>query len=195
MTSLRLVGVLTGLGVACALILTLVAQTTAPRIAANHAAYLQKAVLQVVPGGVTQEPLEWEGVQAFEVRNAGNELQGYAVVCETRGFQDVIAFIYGYDPNRESVTGMKVLSSRETPGLGDKIEKDAIFLEHVSNIAVPVENDALVHQVEFVKPGQRLHEWQVDAISGATISSRAVVKGLSDSTALWVPQLKKRRSP
>ena len=43
------------------------------------------------------------------------------------------ACLYGYKPDRKKlVLGMEVLESRETPGLGDKIYKDAEFVGVVS---------------------------------------------------------------
>ena len=51
-----------------------------------------------------------------------------AVPAAGPGFQDTIALLYGYQPAEQRVVGMEVLESRETPGLGDKIFKDAEFV-------------------------------------------------------------------
>ena len=55
-------------------------------------------------------------------------LVGFAIPAEGAGFQDTIKLIYGFDAASHRVVGMGVLESRETPGLGDKIAKDADFL-------------------------------------------------------------------
>ena len=62
---------------------------------------------------------------------------------------------------------MKVLESKETPGLGDKIEKDSTFVEAFEGVGAPIVG---------VKKGREsgAHE-EVVMITGATISSRAVI--------------------
>jgi electron transport complex protein RnfG len=43
------------------------------------------------------------------------------------------------------------------------------------------------HPIELVKHGEKTDPWQVEAITGATISSRAVTSILRESTAAAVP--------
>jgi Na+-translocating ferredoxin:NAD+ oxidoreductase subunit G len=40
-----------------------------------------------------------------------------------------------------------------------------------------------------VKHGSKQHAWEIDAISGATVTSRAVAKGINDSAAELLPLL------
>ena len=76
---------------------------------------------------------------------------------------------------------MTVLESRETPGLGDKIYKDAKFVAEFRTLVVePV--------IELIK-GHGDKANQVDAITGATISSRAVVKILNQTNTVWRPRI------
>ena len=76
---------------------------------------------------------------------------------------------------------MEVLESRETPGLGDKIIKDADFVGAFRDLAV---EPAIV----AVKSG-RSRDNEVDAISGATISSKAVVKIINASNQRWMERI------
>jgi len=55
--------------------------------------------------------------------DAGSQLKGVAVSRGESGFQDVVQLIFGFDPATGKLLGMKVLDSKETPGLGDKIFK------------------------------------------------------------------------
>ncbi len=64
---------------------------------------------------------------------------------------------------------MEILDSRETPGLGDKIYKDAAFVANFASLSVDPE-------IVAVKKGNKSAPNQIDAITGATISSKAVVK-------------------
>jgi electron transport complex protein RnfG len=170
---------------------------TQPRIARNRAEALGAAIYEVLPGARNREALSFrqgelapvEGADAdpaaAEAIFAGYDEEGtrigFAIPAEGPGFQDTIKLIYGYDPERRRIVGMRVLESRETPGLGDKIIKDESFVSNFSDLRVTPE-------VVVVKRG-RTSDNQVDAISGATISSNAVVKIINQSNARWLERL------
>ena len=48
---------------------------------------------------------------------------------------------------------------------------------------------ALANEVKVVKHGAKTQAWQIDAISGATVTSRAVGKGINDAAQLLLPRL------
>ena len=77
--------------------------------------------------------------------------------------------------------GMEVLESKETPGLGDKIFKDMEFVGAFRDLAVEPE-------VVVTKKGST-GDNEVDAISGATISSKAVVRIINQANARWLGSL------
>ena len=83
------------------------------------------------------------------------------------------------------------MESKETPGLGDKIEKDPAFLENFEQLDVALANDGaeLRNAIVTVKQGEKENAWEVDGITGATISSRAIGDILRESTDYWVPLL------
>ncbi len=92
---------------------------------------------------------------------------GYAVTGAEPGFQDFIHLIFGYDAGTRRLLGMKVLESKETPGLGDKIFKDMNFVTGFQGVETPIAG---------VKQGAATGaENEVDMITGATISSRTVI--------------------
>jgi len=191
----RLVATLTVAGLFSGLSIVGAYRTTLPRIQANQRAALERAVLEVLPGTLRFERLSWDGARLaagaagqgtlqesiFAGYGAGDTLVGYAVPASGAGFQDTIKLIYGLDPSGQRVLGMTVLESRETPGLGDKIYKDPKFVGEFRELVVePV--------IELIK-GHGNAANQVDAITGATISSRAVVKILNQANAVWRPRL------
>jgi electron transport complex protein RnfG len=186
--TLAVAGALSGLAVVGAYRLTL------PAITANQAAALERAVLEVLPGASRMEALAWDGGALMPAAGAARDapvvyaghaadgrLVGYAIRSAGAGFADTIELLYGYDPARRRVVGLAVLASRETPGLGDKIYKDARFVGEFADLAVDP-------AVALVKGhGEAPHE--VDAITGATISSRAVVRIVNAGNAEWQPRL------
>jgi electron transport complex protein RnfG len=185
------------------LLIVAVFQWTLPIIKASRAQALREAVFQVIPGvsrvttfrlqdDGTLARLEGEDERAAKVyagySDAG-KLAGVAIPAQGQGYQDVIKIIYGYDPGRQAIVGMKVLESKETPGLGDKIGKDPAFLANFDALDVTLGDDgqALRHAIEVVKAGAKQQPWQIDAITGATISSKAVGRMLGESSRAWLP--------
>ncbi len=197
-SSLRLAGSLAIAGLISGLILVFVYLATKPRIERNRAEAMRAAIYKVLPGTDSIEAfkLDASGLAAFEGkagaptketlvyrgRDANDRVIGWAVPASGPGFQDDIVLIYGFDPARQAIIGMEVLESRETPGLGDKIAFDEAFRANFKELK-------LEPKLELVKKGEKTAPHQVDAITGATISARAVVNILSKSTDEWVPRL------
>lgn len=203
--TLRLVLTLTVAGLLSGLAIVGVYQATLPAIQANQAAALRRAVFQVLPGSERLQALVLEDGALVPRRpadggergsaeeggterepiyggyTAGGELVGYAVPAAGAGFQDTIRLLFGLDPAAERVVGMEILESRETPGLGDRIFKDQGFVAEFRSLAVEP-------PVELVK-GHGPEPHQVDAITGATISSKAVVDIVNQGVAAWRPHL------
>lgn len=191
----RLVATLTIAGLFSGLSIVVAYRTTLPRIQANQRAALERAVFEVLPGTTRLERFSWNGTalaastsdqgalqdSIFAGYDAADALVGFAVPGAGAGFADTIKLIYGLDPSGQRVLGMMVLESRETPGLGDKIYKDEKFVAEFRALVVePI--------VELIKGhGEKTN--QVDAITGATISSRAVVKILNEANAVWRPRI------
>ncbi len=199
-----------GVGLLCSLLIVSVYLGTAPRIAHNRAVALERAIFQVLPGARSSRTFRLDataGAERFQpVENPaegdllvyagydeGGELVGLAVEASGMGYQDVIGVLYGYAFRQEAIVGMRVLESRETPGLGDKIETDPSFLANFERLDVSLDESgsAPLHPIEAVKPGEKEQPWQVDGITGATISSVAIAGILRDSTAVWIPRLRR----
>jgi electron transport complex protein RnfD len=183
-----------GVGVICALLIVAVYVSTLAIIARNHAAALERAVLEVVPGAATFRRHDL-GQPVYAAFDTEGRLAGIALEAQGMGYQDTVRILYGYDPRQQAVVGMRVLQSRETPGLGDRVETDPAFTANFNalDVRLAADGDSLAHPVELVKPGEKTAPWQIDAISGATITSAAVAEMLARSTAHWVPLLYKKR--
>lgn len=201
---------LVGVGMACGLLIVSVFVLTGPVIARNEAAALQRAVFQVLPGAVARQSFTLASDNTFrpalpddlprQMVHAGYDatgsLVGVAIPAEGMGYQDTIRVLYGYDPARQVIVGMQVLASKETPGLGDKIEKDPAFIANFKALDVSLADDdhSLRHNIEAVKSGAKTSPWQVDGITGATISSKAIARILDQSSAQWLPLVYAQRA-
>jgi electron transport complex protein RnfG len=195
--SLRMMATLGTAGLCSGLAVVGIFLLTQPRIERNRAEALEAAIFRVLRGASSRAAFvrrDGDLVRRGEAAGAApagsivyagydedGALLGFAIPAEGPGFQDTIKLIYGYDPDARRVVGMEVLESRETPGLGDKILKDDAFLENFRDLAVAPE-------VVVVKGG-RSRDNEVDAISGATISSKAVVRIINDANGRWLEPL------
>jgi electron transport complex protein RnfG len=196
-----------GVGVLCGLLIVGVFQWTRPVIARNRAEALQRAIFQVLPEARSSATFQLTAEERFErvdgetrgapLVHAGYDaeqrLVGLALEAEGMGYQDVIHVLYGYSFAEDAIIGIRVLESRETPGLGDKIETDAAFLENFVRLDVSLRDDLLdiLHPIEMVKHGTKEHPWQIDGITGATISSKAIANILNHSASWWVPRIRR----
>jgi len=195
-----------GVGVFCGLVIVSVFQVTRPVIERNKAEALQKAIFHVLPNASTSTTHRLDesgGFQVLEGEGFGeqlvyagyddrNELVGLAVEAQGMGYQDVIGLIYGYSFAEEAIIGIQVLESKETPGLGDKIETDQAFLENFERLDVSLVDDLseLANSIVPVKHGEKTNPWEVDGITGATISSVAIAEILDRSAQYWVPRIR-----
>lgn len=178
----RLLSTLAVAGALAGLLLVVVFQATDPAIQAHRARVLAEAVDEVlggperyetlflVDGEFTPDPVDVDTLgleRVYQGYDAQGRPLGIAIEGGEPGFQDVIGLIFGYDPTSGHVLGMKVLESKETPGLGDKIEKDSVFVSRFMGVIAPLLG---------VKRGAgRGVEGEVEMITGATISSRTVI--------------------
>lgn len=195
-SSFRLIITLGIAGFLAGVVLVAVYLYTKPMIAQNKADALREAVYKVLEGTTsfetlvmvdgklmltTEAPAEAKPDELPAIylgRNDQEMLTGFAIPSEAIGFQDVIAVLFGYDPVEKKIIGMEVLESKETPGLGDKIYKDEDFVRQFQSLAVEP-------SIKAVKPGEKNTDNQVATISGATISSVAVVDILNKGIAQW----------
>lgn len=200
--TLGLIAMFAGLSV------VLVFEYTDPIIKEKERLALEKAVFEVIPG-VEQEKatrasyaLDADGLvrldeteageaNLFAVYDGSGELAGIALQGAAQGYQDVVRTLFAYDPGCECIVGLTVMKSTDTPGMGDKktVEGNANFMANFEALSVELTADksSVAHPVETVKNGTKAQPWEVDAISGATITSRAIGNGIRETTDKLLP--------
>ena len=201
--SFKMLRAMVGIGVLCALLIVLTYEGTLPRVEKLRAAALEKAIFKVLPGTVSTQTFhlnsqntfiaigeeEVDGSLVYAGYDGNDQLIGVAIEGRGMGYADIISILYGFDVANEKIVGIYVLESKETPGLGDKIEKDPNFLANFEALDVTLsENKSTVqNKIVPVKNGEKNNPWEVDGITGATISSRAIGNILGESTMEWAP--------
>ena len=114
------------------------------------------------------------------------KMVGHVVKADGQGYADKIELLVGLDAKGKNITGLFVLDQKETPGLGAKILEDGWrgqFKEKSTDKTLSV-----------VKGGGA-GEDEIDAISGATISSRSVTGIVNTAVANVASQLQAADSP
>lgn len=128
-----------------------------------------------------------DGVEKSETINevydaldgSGNKV-GNVLKVTTKGFHGPVELIIAIS-KEDKVSGVKILSHSETPGLGAKIAEPK-FIEKIKNL--PIAED-----IEMVKitPSK---DNQVEGVSGASISSRAVGTAINDVIRYYKENIK-----
>jgi len=149
---------------------------TKPRIEAQKALELERALTIALPDAPREAifPVERDGEVLYYAgyRTADKEeLVGYAFVSYGPGYSSIIETMVGVD-SLGVILGMKVLKQVETPGLGTKVEEIKYGEEDPWFTRQFLSNRA--DQVAVDKDGG-----DIQSITGATISSRALTKSVA----------------
>ena len=111
--------------------------------------------------------------EAYEVKSGG-EHAGYAFKMVASGSQGNIEMIVGVDADN-AVTGVSIVSNKETAGIGSKV-----MTNQPNAKGTPV-----LDQFKGMSgAGSLVVGKTVDAISGATVSSKGVTKGVNGALAV-----------
>ncbi|MBN1446558.1 MAG: FMN-binding protein [Bacteroidetes bacterium] len=164
--TLSIIGVASGGGLA------LVSSWADPLIAANKKAATELAIFQVQTQAKDYKPVETVSYECYRVFDASGNAVGYALPWEGNGFQGKIRMMIGITADLSTLTAIEVLEQVETPGLGTKVTEDPFRSQFADLTAEP--------QVDWVKGAPPTRENQVETITGATISSKAIVAIVND---------------
>lgn len=187
---LRFPLVLTVVATVSAVCLAVLWYLTLPHKERIQAELTEKALKVVMPEATSFEPKE--GIAggrriSYRVAKRGDEVIGYVAEGQAAGYSSVLKAMVGVDTDFV-IQGIEVLSQKETPGLGDKVDEVRSkktwwtvitgtspdetghrpwFQEQFKGKTAPVKAD---------KDGG-----EIEAITGATISSRAVCKAVDEA--------------
>jgi electron transport complex protein RnfG len=142
-------------------VLGFVNQITSPIIAEKKIAAVKASLQEIFPGATEFAEITIDEndivVKAYEATGAG-----YAFNVSVQGYKDVIEFIVGIDTTGK-IVGLQMNYVNDTPGLGTKVAES----EFINSIVNKNIDDKL------------------DTISGSTISSKAVIKGIDAAIAVF----------
>ena len=164
---LRLAGTLFLIAAVVALALAGVNSVTAPAIEKLNAEKTQEAIAAVLPGGFDTEVTDYTDESGI-VSKVYQGANGYALEVGPGGFDNTITMMVGVD-NEGKVLGISVVSHTETAGLGAVAAANTSAGEAFRGQFVGTSGS-----VSVTKDGGAM-----DAITGATITSRAICVGVN----------------
>ncbi|GAB6138401.1 RnfABCDGE type electron transport complex subunit G [Halanaerobaculum tunisiense] len=169
----RLIIVLTVIMIVSSLVLTFVYQITKPVIKAHSEAKQEAAILDVLPTEATEyeritkeytKPVQdnkkakEKELTLYKGLDSSGNVVGYAVENSGQGFQSKLKLMIGLDLEQSKIIKINILSQAETPGLGARITEP----DFKSQFKGKSFADSFTAKED------------VDAITGATISSQAL---------------------
>lgn len=173
--------VLTSIGIIAGGLLAMVNDWASPLIAANKKAETEAAIFRVQSEGKSYEKINNAGFEVYKVMSEDSQVIGYALVYEGNGFQGKIRLICGLTEDLEKIKSMEILEQVETPGLGTKVTETP-FTDQFKML----QTSPTINWVKGVPPSEPN---EIQAITGATISSKAVVAIINNG----ISQMKKLR--
>lgn len=106
---------------------------------------------------------------------------GYIIAATSpNGYGGDVSVAIGIDISTDTITGFSVLSNSETAGLGARCTEDAFTSQFAGKAATVI---------EYIKSGEA-SETQIDAISGATVTTSAVTEAVNSALAVYNSLLK-----
>jgi Na+-translocating ferredoxin:NAD+ oxidoreductase subunit G len=124
-----------------------------------------------------------DSIEVYTIFSTNDSVMGYAFLSEGKGYGgaiDILVALENTSMEQDQIIlkSVSIVAHSETPGLGAKIE-DIAFLEQFTGLSV--------QDVKLSSDGGR-----IDAISGATISSSAMVDAVYDDALAKAGKIQNR---
>lgn len=153
---------------------------TAAKIEYQQLVFLKGPAIKTILEGCSNDPLK----DLFKIKDGEVERSFYvgvfdgkanAVAYETsgKGFGGDIGVMVGVNIETDELLGMGVTTHSETPGLGSRAKDDPSFRAQFKGLSI-------TEPFKVKSDGG-----QIDAVSGATITSQGVCQGVTDSSGFY----------
>lgn len=170
----RMIAVLSLLCALSGFVLSYLKITTAPRIEEQVLNYVQGPALAHVFPDAENSPLierhaftlDGRDIIVFPAKKDG-KLYGVALENSAAGFGGDLGVMVGFDTARDALLGIGITTMKETPGIGTNVAEPS-FTNQFRGLGLPV--------------GLSSQGGNVDAVSGATVSSTGAVNAIRKAT-------------
>ncbi len=170
------------MGVVCSLVLTAVAQWITPLREANEKAERYRNVLEIFNIPIAEGAANQDIIKSFEEKvtivgddpaNPDYYLYGQliAIPAQGPGLWGPIEGLIGLAPDGVTITAVSFYKQEETPGLGGEIAGKDFTDRFINKKLFDAQGQPAL---TLVRPGRAKGDYEVDAISGATMTSDKV---------------------
>lgn len=169
--NLKIIIVLTGISVICGFALAFVYTGAKEKIEANERRYIYQAINNIAPTAKDIKEQMIENKKVYKLFDNEGTLTSYVYLYEGNGYQGKIKILFAVNRNLNKLLGIEIIESVETPGLGARINEP--------DFKGQFKERDITRKIECVKYEPRA-AYQVQAITSATVSSKAVVNILNE---------------
>lgn len=170
--------------------LAFVHTTLSPRIAENIKNETYSLIPVLVGNPIDyhiEDPMiftleDGQKIKVYHVTNNDAEGIGWVIPAEAQGFAEKIQMLVGVDNDCNRILGMRVIDQKETPGLGNFIVEPEFTGQFTGK---STDSD-----IDIVKTSP-IDGNKVRAVTGATVSSLAVAKGINEAIKVAKPFIQK----
>jgi electron transport complex protein RnfG len=182
---IKMITVLTAIAAVCGFLLSAVKKGTEQRIIEQILQFKQGPAVKEILASSTNDLLQDRqevtiGEENYLVFIGKKDSKPWALAIETSatGYGDKIGVMTGFDLQNDKITGIGIITHKETPGLGARATEPT-FRNNFKDLSI----------TETIKI--KGDNGVIDAISGATITSRAVCAAVEKSIKLF-PAIKEK---
>jgi len=158
--------VLTLISCICGFFLAWVFSLAKDKIEENQKKSIKRAVYNLCPDCERIEEKTIQGKIIYCLYDKKNNLIGYGFCSEGQGYQEKIEVFFVVDKDIKKLKGIEIIESKETPGLGARIN-EGFFKNQFKELDITSSIKCVKHK--------KSEKNQIQAITSATISSKAVV--------------------
>lgn len=157
---------------------------TKPKIAFHRLEALKAAIGEVLPRHDSYQNVETVfGTLYVASKDSVDDPVGIAFMAVGSGFQGELRIMVGLTPDMTQLTGIKVLEQIETPGLGTKISVDPSNKQDPYWFPAQFKGVHVSPEILVIKNAKPSRNNEIQGITGATISSKAVTRILNEQIA------------
>jgi electron transport complex protein RnfG len=162
------------LGIVCLVsssVLAVVNAVTEPNIEKQRLKQETGALSLIMPEASVFKPHTKEDKTNYYIAyGQDNKIKGFIIKAEGKGYSSVIEILAGLNEKLE-ITDIVIISANETPGLGSRVSEPSFIGQFKGKDIASIDN--------------------VQAITGATISSSAVIRAVKNYLTQLKPELEK----
>ena len=180
MESVKMILVLTLICSACGLLLAGAQHATEDRIEEQIMRYVKGPAVKKVLGCATNNPVQdrkqvevGERLMTVFIGRKGDKVEFLAYETAAAGFGGEKGVMVGYEIGSDRLLGIGITSHKETPGVGSRVTQDTF-------------TDRFVGKALAAKFSPKKDGGEIDAVTGATFSSRAACAAVRASVKCYV---------